>query len=94
MRKQRDELAQERSALRRVSGHEFIEIKVESHCDGTGKNISELDLPPNTNIVSILRYGTVLVPDGSTKILPGDVITALCPSSQIGKIRNLFICHS
>lgn len=94
MRKQKDELAQERSALRRVSGHEFIEIKVESHCDGTGKNISGLELPPNTNIVSILRYGTVLVPDGSTKILPGDVITALCPSNQISKIRNLFICHS
>ena len=94
MRKQKDQLAQERSTLRRVVDHEFIEIRVDSNCDGTGKKLADLELPSNTNIVSILRYGTVLVPDGSTKILPGDVITALCPSNQISKIRNLFICHS
>jgi CIC family chloride channel protein len=93
MRKQKDQLAQERSALRKVTGLDFIEIMVESNCAGTGKKLAEMQLPQNTNIVSILRYGTVLVPDGSTKILPGDVITVLCLSSQIETIRKLFICH-
>jgi len=93
MRKQKDQLAQERSALRKVTGLDFIEILVESNCDGTGKRLADMDLPQNTNVVSILRYGTVLVPDGNTKILPGDVITVLCLSNQIEKVRQLFVCH-
>jgi CIC family chloride channel protein len=90
MRKQKDQLAQDRSALRRVTGLDFIEIKVAPNCMGTGKILAEVVLPKNTNIVSILRYGTVIVPDGSTKILPGDVITALCLSDQIESVKKVF----
>ncbi len=93
MRKQKDELAQDRSALRKVTGLEFTEIKVESNCSGTGKRLADISLPQNTNLVSILRYGTVIVPDGNTKILPGDVITVLCFSAQIESVKKIFICH-
>ena len=93
MRKQKDELAHDRSALRKVTGLEFIEIKVEANCLGTGKRLADISLPQNTNVVSILRYGTVLVPDGNTKILPGDVITVLCLSSQRESVKKFFICH-
>ncbi|MDX2434970.1 MAG: chloride channel protein [Desulfobacterales bacterium] len=93
MRKQKDELAQDRSALRKVTGLEFTEIKVESNCSGTGKRLADISLPKNTNLVSILRYGTVIVPDGNTKILPGDVITVLCFSDQIESVKKFFICH-
>lgn len=93
MRKQKDHLAQERSTLRKVTGLDFIEIKVESNCAGTGKRLADMHLPRNTNVVSILRHGSVIVPDGNTRILPGDVITVLCLSSQIEAIRNFFICH-
>jgi len=93
MRKQKDHLAQERSTLRKVTGLDFIEIKVESNCAGTGKRLADMHLPRNTNVVSILRHGSVIVPDGNTRILPGDVITVLCLSSQIESIRKFFICH-
>ena len=93
MRKQKDQLAQERSTLRKVTGLDFIEIKVESNCAGTGKRLADMHLPRNTNVVSILRHGSVIVPDGNTRILPGDVITVLCLSSQIEAIRKFFICH-
>ncbi|MDH3541771.1 MAG: chloride channel protein [Desulfobulbaceae bacterium] len=93
MRKQKDHLAQERSTLRKVTGLDFIEIKVESNCAGTGKRLADMHLPRNTNVVSILRHGSVIVPDGNTRILPGDVITVLCLSSQIEAIRKFFICH-
>ena len=93
MRKQKDHLAQERSTLRKVTGLDFIEIKVESNCTGTGKRLADMHLPRNTNVVSILRHGSVIVPDGNTRILPGDVITVLCLSSQIEAIRKFFICH-
>jgi CIC family chloride channel protein len=94
MRKQKEQFAQERSTLRKVTGLEFLEIKVESNCEGTGRKLADMQLPRNTNIVSILRYGTVLVPDGSTKILPGDIITVLCLSGQIDAVRKMFVCHS
>ncbi len=93
MRKQKDELAHDRSALRKVTGLEFIEIKVAANCSGAGKRLADISLPQNTNVVSILRYGTVLVPDGNTKILPGDVITVLCFSDQKESIKKFFICH-
>ena len=93
MRKQKDELAHDRSALRKVTGLEFIEIKVEDNCSGAGKRLADISLPQNTNVVSILRYGTVLVPDGNTKILPGDVITVLCFSDQKESIKKFFIHH-
>ncbi len=93
MRKQKDELAHDRSALRKVTGLEFIEIKVEGNCLGAGKRLADISLPQNTNVVSILRYGTVLVPDGNTKILPGDVITVLCFSDQKESIKKFFIHH-
>ena len=93
MRKQKNELASDRAALRKVTGLEFIEIKVESNCIGTGNRLANIPLPKNTNIVSILRYGSVLVPDGNTKILPGDVITVLCVTNQIQAVKKFFICH-
>lgn len=93
MRKQKDELAHDRSALRKVTGLEFIEINVEANCSGAAKRLADISLPQNTNVVSILRYGTVLVPDGNTKILPGDVITVLCFSDQIESVKKLFVCH-
>ena len=94
MRKQNEQLSQDRSLLRKVTGLDFIEIKVESDCEGTGRQLAEIPLPSNTNIVSILRYGTVIVPDGKTKILPGDVITVLSLSDQIGKVKKIFSCRS
>jgi CIC family chloride channel protein len=92
MRKQKEELAQDRSALRKVTGLEFIEIKVEPGCPGTNQRLADITLPKNTNVVSLLRYGTVLVPDGNTRILPGDVITILCFSTQVESVRKVFIC--
>jgi CIC family chloride channel protein len=94
MRKQKDELAHDRSTLRKVTGLEFIEIKVEADCMGTGKRLADISLPSNTNVISILRYGTVLVPDGNTQILPGDVITVLCLSTQKESIKKFFVCHN
>ena len=92
MRKQKDQLADARSSLRKVTGLDFIEIRVEPGCTGSGKRLADMRLPRNTNVVSILRYGTVLVPDGNTRILPGDVITVLCLSSQKESVRKFFIC--
>ena len=93
MRKQKDELAHDRSTLRKVTGLEFIEIKVEADCLGSGKRLADISLPSNTNVISILRHGTVLVPGGNTKILPGDVITVLCLSTQKESVKKFFISH-
>lgn len=93
MRKQKDQLAHDRSALRKVTGLDFIEIKVEANCAGTGQRLADIQLPQNTNVVSILRHGAVLVPGGNTKILPGDVITVLCLSKHIEAVRKFFICQ-
>ncbi len=90
MRKQKDQLARDRSALRKVTGLDFLELKVEPGCEAAGKKLADMRLPRNTNVVSILRDGVALVPDGSTAILPGDAITVLCLSSQRQTVRMFF----
>ena len=91
MRKQKDQLAHERSALRKVTGLDFIEIQVEPDSPAAGKQLAEMHLPRNTNVVSLLRHGAVLVPDGNTRILAGDVVTVLCFSSKKESVRKFFI---
>lgn len=39
-----------------------------------GRQIHELDIPPNTLIILIRRNGETMIPDGQTRILAGDMV--------------------
>lgn len=90
MRRQQNQYDQERLALRKVGNVEFIEITVGPGCEIAGMRLAEIDLPPNANIVSVERYGTMHVPDGNTRILPKDKLTVLCQTDRINEMRSLF----
>ena len=48
MHKQKGQLAQDRSAFRKGAGLEFVEIKVELNCLGSGKRLADISQPQNT----------------------------------------------
>ncbi|MBW1939476.1 MAG: chloride channel protein, partial [Deltaproteobacteria bacterium] len=94
LKKQQAQHIRERMALRKVSGVEFIEVKVNSGCACAGKKLAEIKLPQSATVVSIERGGTVLIPDGGTEILPKDQLTIFCQTNLIRDVRTMFADRS
>jgi CIC family chloride channel protein len=91
MRKQQAQYIKDRMTLRKTEGVVFEEVTVDEESKGVDKKIAELELPHDTNIVSIEREGKVLIPCGDTRILAGDRITVLCRRDCVEDIRLLFV---
>lgn len=55
-----------------------------------GAAVRDIELPPNSLIVSILRGEEMIIPKGDTMVLPGDEIVAVCTmESQKALMRLL-----
>jgi CIC family chloride channel protein len=90
LKKQQAQYVRERMALRKVSGVEFIDVQVDPSCPYAGKKLTEIKLPQSTTVVSIERGGTVLIPNGSTEILPEDQLTIFCQTHLVRDLRMKF----
>jgi CIC family chloride channel protein len=90
MRKQQAQYARERMALRKISEVEFLEIRVVYGAAVAGKNLSEIDLPHEANVISVERGGVVLIPRGNTCVQENDMFTILCRADSAEKVREIF----
>jgi len=61
---------------------EIVEVPVEFGCEVVGKAIKDVQWPQGILIVAIRRGAKELVPQGSTVIVPGDYLIALCPQGR------------
>jgi CIC family chloride channel protein len=73
----RRRLSFERRRAQDVFGLRPIEFVLEEGDPGVDRRLRDLNPPPESVIVSIIRVGTVLVPRGETKLQVGDRVTAL-----------------
>lgn len=62
----------------------LVDSDVYIGCLMDGKKIETMDLPAGTLIVSVLRQGVEITPNGSTRLRGGDKITVICDQ------RNLY----
>jgi len=60
----------------------IVEVPVEFGCEVVGKAIRDVQWPQGILIVAIRRGAKELVPQGSTVIVPGDYLIALCPQGR------------
>ncbi|MBW1967756.1 MAG: chloride channel protein [Deltaproteobacteria bacterium] len=90
LKKQQAQYARERMTLRKVSGIEFIEVLVKPGCPCAGKKLAEINLPQSATVISIERGGNVLIPGGSTEILPEDRLTIFCQTDLVQEVRMKF----
>ena len=66
-----------------------LEVQVQEGQDALCfRRIREVALPPHTLIVLLRRGERALVPKGSTRIEPGDVLVLLTTSAQEGSLRE------
>lgn len=68
---------------------EFVEIRAEEGMPLTEKPLRELEIPSGVLIVTVNRSGEVLIPTGSTRILPGDRVIILSLLSSTGSLEAL-----
>lgn len=90
MRKQRHQNALDRMTLRKIAGVKYIEVVTKPGSSASNTKLADVHLPRDSNVVSIERDGTVLIPHGDTRFFPGDKVTILCRIDQLDDIRKLF----
>ncbi len=61
---------------------EMTEIVITENSKAAGKRIVELSVPATVNILAIKRNNVFIAPNGSTKILGGDVLHVLAESKE------------
>ncbi|MGL1933229.1 MAG: chloride channel protein [Desulfotalea sp.] len=90
MRKQRGQIVEGQTELRKQTENGFIEISINSQDFCNGKRVMDLKLPENINIVSFKRGGSINVAKGKTVFMGGDVITVYGKTSEANSIKNAF----
>lgn len=68
---------------------EVVEAQLSSRSPVIGKRVRDLQLPPQTNFVWLLRNGHGLVVEGDTQLETGDTIVALVPIDHADDLKEL-----
>ena len=68
---------------------EFREIMATADMPMTEKTLSELTIPEGVLFAAVERNGAAMVPNGSTKIEPGDKVLVLSMLSSAGELESL-----
>lgn len=77
----------DRARLEQRTGENILEMKLQGGHAAVGKTVQELDLPPQSLVISIRRGGHVLIPRGDTGLESGDVVVILVPANVEEALR-------
>jgi trk system potassium uptake protein TrkA len=70
---------------------QILEYPLDSNSPASGHLVKEIDLPPESNLIAILRGETTVVPRGDTRLEEGDLVVALVNSEQEGQLRTALL---
>ena len=76
--------------LAKLTGTEFVEIRVEAGSPQVGRQISELSLPPDCLLTTARRGEKVILLHGDTRIQEGDRIVALADPRCAESLKAVF----
>lgn len=66
---------------------QILEYSLDADSPATGHLLREIELPPESNLIAILRGNTTVVPRGETRLSEGDLVVALVDSEQEARLR-------
>jgi CIC family chloride channel protein len=97
VRKQRGQLLDQQTSLRREEFNDFLEFRLREGHDAVGRRLQDMAFPPDVNVVSVERDGVILIPKGNTVFAAGDVITLFGNKQELEKTKQSFFhcpdCH-
>jgi trk system potassium uptake protein TrkA len=70
---------------------EIMEYVLDGSSPVVGRQLKELTMPPNCNIVTILRDSTAVVPRGETAFQQNDIVLALADLADEPHLRKLLL---
>lgn len=56
-----------------------------------GRTLAEVRLPDETSLVAVIRHGEVIIPTGTTRLLPGDDVIAVTRRNAEEALRRLMM---
>lgn len=68
---------------------EVVEVEISGRSPVAGKRVRDLVLPPQTNIVWILRDDQGILVSGDTSLTPHDFVVALVPRRHAEELREI-----
>ncbi|MDH7600537.1 MAG: TrkA family potassium uptake protein [Armatimonadota bacterium] len=69
---------------------EVVEADITPDSPVAGMRIGQLELPPNTLIISVIRDDHALIPHSDTKLRPGDSVIAMIKAEREKELREIF----
>ncbi|HUK89974.1 MAG TPA: NAD-binding protein [Blastocatellia bacterium] len=66
---------------------QILEYPIDGGSVASGRLVKDLNLPPQSNLIAILRGDTTVVPRGDIKLSEGDTVIALVSSDQEAQLR-------
>jgi CIC family chloride channel protein len=91
VRKQRGQLLEQQTRLRREKFNGFLEFRLRAGDYAVGRVLQELTLPPSVNVISVERNGVIVIPRGSTDFKVGDIITLFGSKDDLAVTKKSFI---
>jgi len=73
---------------------EVVEADINTASPVCGMKIGQLDLPPNTLIISVIREGHAVIPHADTKLRNGDSVIAMIKADREKDLRAVFTGES
>lgn len=69
---------------------EVVEADITAGSPVDGMRIGQLDLPPNTLVISVIRDDHALIPHADTKLRVGDSVIAMIKAEREKELRSVF----
>jgi trk system potassium uptake protein TrkA len=70
---------------------EIVEVIVSDSAGCVGKMISQVALPEGSRVISVVRHGKSMAPDGGMKLMPGDSVLAILEPGKEDELRRVLI---
>jgi trk system potassium uptake protein TrkA len=70
---------------------QIMEISVRQGLPYTGRELKDLDIPPDSLIGAVVRGGKTFIPHGNDKLLAGDTAVVFCLARQAKKVSKFFL---
>jgi trk system potassium uptake protein TrkA len=70
---------------------EIVEVTVDDKSNCAGKTIRQVQLPPGSRVISVVRNGKAEIPDEGTLLVPGDSVLAILEPGKEDELRRVLV---
>ncbi|HXG66713.1 MAG TPA: NAD-binding protein [Blastocatellia bacterium] len=71
--------------------YQILEYLLDGDSPAVGHMVRDVVLPPESNLIAILRGNNTVVPRGDTKLIAGDIVMALVNTDQEASLRTALL---